>query len=109
VKAHYRTKNGQITFEVQGEQVKDLFEQIAGVQEVFEAECECGLCKSKNVNFRVRTVDDNKYYELACECGARFQFGQNKKGGGLFPKRKDKESMLLPNGGWAKWNGKNGD
>jgi hypothetical protein len=27
-----------------------------------------------------------------------------KKGGRLFPKRKDKEGKWLNNGGWVKWN-----
>jgi hypothetical protein len=27
-----------------------------------------------------------------------------KKGGRLFPKRKDKEGNWLPDGGWVKWN-----
>jgi hypothetical protein len=29
-----------------------------------------------------------------------------KKGGGLFPKRKDKDGNWLPDRGWVKWNSK---
>ena len=38
------------------------------------------------------------------DCGAKLAFGVMKKGGRLFPKRKDKENNWLPNGGWVKWN-----
>ena len=62
------------------------------------------------VQFRVRNVEDNDYYELVCRgCGARFAFGQNKKGGGLFPKRRGEDGKSLPDRDWAKWEGnKNG-
>ena len=43
----------------------------------------------------MRTVDDNEYYELRCmDCGAKLAFGSMKKGGGLFPKRKDADGKL---------------
>ena len=108
MKAHYRTASGRITFEIEGETPKDLFKKVAGLQEVFEAETTCGCCEGKDIRFQVRTVEDNDYFELVCQdinCRARFQFGQNKKGGGLFPKRRD-ESGWLANGGWSKWEGK---
>lgn len=108
MKAHYRTKNGQITIEVNGETVKEVVKQIASAQEVFEAETQCGMtnCSSANIRFQVRTVDDNEFFELVCnDCHARFSFGQNKKGGGLFPKRRDNGNPL-PNRGWSKWDGK---
>ena len=40
------------------------------------------------------------------DCGAKLAFGANKKGGGLFPKRKDADGNWLPDGGWQKWNPK---
>jgi hypothetical protein len=47
------------------------------------------------------------YYELRCaDCGARLSFGSMKKGGGLFPRRKDSEGNWLPDRGWVKWNPK---
>jgi hypothetical protein len=40
------------------------------------------------------------------KCGARLSFGVHKKGGGLFPKRKDNEGNWLSDNGWVKWNPK---
>jgi hypothetical protein len=45
------------------------------------------------------------HYELICgACGGQFSFGQHKKGGSLFPKRKG-DNGFLPNRGWHKWDG----
>ena len=75
----------------------------AGQKEIF-AEEKCGLCSSSNLRFVVRNVDGNDYYELRCnDCGAILAFGQHKKGGTLFPKRKDDDNNWLPNKGWHKW------
>ena len=105
MKLKYTTSNGKISVEFDGDSQKDLFGQIASFQEVFE-EVKCGKCGSENLRFIVRTVDENDYYELRClYCGAKLAFGVNKKGGGLFPKRKDGDAWL-PNGGWVKWNSK---
>ena len=104
MKLKYTTSNGKISVEFDGESYKDLFGQISSFQEIFE-ETHCGACESENLKFIVRTVDENDYYELRClDCGARLSFGVMKKGGGLFPKRKDKDGNWLPNRGWVKWN-----
>lgn len=104
MKAHYRTASGHLTFEVEGGSPKDLFENIANLQSVFEAEERCGLCDSPAIRFRVREAAGNKYYELFCvDCRARFSFGQHRQGGGLFPKRRDEAGNLLPSRGWARW------
>lgn len=106
MKAHYKTANGRLTFEVQGESAKELFSQVATLQEVFEAESVCGVCQGQDLRFQMREVDDFKFYELVCRkpgCFARFSFGQAKKGGGLFPKRKDSDGNWLPNHGWEKY------
>lgn len=104
MKANYKTRDGRIVVEVQGETVKDLFRGIAQVQEVFEAGRECGACQSQSIQFRTRSIDDNDYYELACmDCHCKLDFGQHKKGGTLFAKRKDVEGNWLPNNGWKKW------
>ena len=104
MEAQYKTTNGRLLIKVDAETPKELFKRIAGVQEVFEAEHECGCCHSKDIQFRVRTVEENDFYELkCCDCGARFQYGQNKKGGGLFPKRRDEAGAFLQNNGWAKY------
>jgi hypothetical protein len=105
MKAHYRTKSGSLTVELEAADVKGIVKQLAAVQEVFEAETSCGCCNGTNIRFRVRSVEDNDFYELVCQdpaCHAKFSFGQFKKGGGLFPKRKDTTGEYLTNRGWAK-------
>ena len=105
MKAHLRTRDNRIGFEVEGASQKELFKQLAQIQEVFDAESLCGCCKSINIRFQVRTFDSNEFFELVCDaCGARFQFGQAKKTNTLFPKRKE-NGHLLPNRGWSKWTG----
>ena len=104
MKANYRTRDGRIVVEVQGETVKDLFRGIGQAQEVFEAAACCGACESPNIQFRTRTIEDNDYFELSCQdCHSKLDFGQHKKGGTLFAKRKDSDGSWLPNAGWRKW------
>ena len=106
MRVNYTTRNGRLTVELEGDSAKSVFEDLAKFQEVFE-ETKCGKCGSENVRFVVRNVDDNLYYEVRCmDCGARLAFGSHKKGGGLFPRRKDAEGNWLPDGGWTKWNPK---
>jgi hypothetical protein len=104
MKVNYTNLSGRIMVELEGETQADLFEQLAHFQEVFD-ESQCGKCQSEDLRFQVRNVDDNLYYELKCaDCGARLAFGVMKKGGRLFPRRKDRDSNWLPNRGWVKWN-----
>lgn len=103
MEAQYKTRDGRLVIKVEAEHQKGLFKELAAAQEVFESEAECGCCRSKELRFRVRVVDENEFYELACNCGARFEFGQHKKGGSLFPKRRAEDGTALPNRGWAKW------
>lgn len=106
MKAHYRTANGRLTFELQAEDTKGLFRQISEVQEVYDAESACGLCGCTSIRYLARKVEDYDFYELACtniDCRATFEFGQKKKGGALFPKRKDDDGRFLPNGGWSRY------
>lgn len=106
MKVVYQTRNGRINVELTGDDQKSIFAEIAKFQEVFE-ETICSKCGSDNIKFVVRTVDENDYYELRCaDCGARLSFGVMKKGGALFPKRKDAEGNWLPDRGWVKWNPK---
>jgi hypothetical protein len=107
MKAHYKTGNGRIVIEIQGETVKDVFRAIAQAQEVFEAAHTCGSCNSEDIRFQVRTVEDNDFYELVClECRAQLHFGQHKKGRTLFVKRRDEAGNLLAAEGWTQWKGK---
>ena len=117
MEAQYRTRNGRLVFKIEAGTPKDLFEGIADLQEVYEADDACGICKSTDIRFRVREVQSNKYYEMRCAgvdprtgfaCNAQLSFGQNKVGGGLFPKRKDGDGNWLPNRGWFKYVAKEG-
>lgn len=103
MKTTYTT--GNYTVEFDAETQTGLVEQIAAFEEVF-ANTKCGKCGSENLKWVVRTdKEENKYYELRCaDCGAKLSFGCNKKGGGLFPKRKDAEGNWKPDSGWMKWN-----
>lgn len=102
MKLTYRA-NDRLSFEIEGEGQKEVFKGLATVQEIF-GEDKCGLCSCNAIRFVVRNVEDNDYYEMRCnDCGAVLSFGQHKKGGTLFPKRKDDEGNWLPNKGWHKW------
>jgi len=104
MKLRYKANN-KLEFEVEGSGQKEIFKEIAAIQEIF-GEDSCGLCGNNNVKFIVRNVDGNDYFELKCcdhKCGAILSFGQHKKGGTLFPKRKDENNSYLPNNGWHKW------
>ena len=66
---------------------------MAQIQEVFEEE-NCGVCGGTDLRYVVRVVDGNHFPELVCQnqtCRAKLAFGQNKKGGTIFPKRKMKD------------------
>lgn len=101
----------KVTVVAEGEDQQEVFENLASMQEVF-GEAKCGKCGGENLRFQVRKdKEDNKYYELICKnkngtgwCNAKFAFGCHKKGGGLFPQRKDKEDKYKPNGGWTVYN-----
>ena len=99
-------QEGKLSVELECDSQKELFTQLAQFQEVF-SENKCGKCGSENLRFVVRENDGNEYYELRClDCGAKLAFGVMKKGGGLFPRRKDSEGNWLPDRGWTKWNPK---
>ena len=101
-----KMKVGPLVFEFDGDNHQELFEQIARTQEVFDNKCT--RCDNDEVRFILRTDDeDNKYYEMQCtnpNCRAKLAFGCNKKGGGMFPKRKDKEGNMVGKWGWGIWN-----
>jgi hypothetical protein len=98
MEAHYKTANGRLTFKIEAQDVKALFRQLSSIQQSLEADSSCGLCNSKDIGYNVRVHDENEYFELICAaCGAKFSFGQHKKGGTLFPKRQSGTR------GWNKW------
>ena len=99
-----KLKVGNLLFELDASDERTLFEKIAHVQEVFGNNV-CGKCGNTDTKLRVRTVEDDKYYEGICpQCFARFSFGCHKKGNTLFPKRKNDKGEYLPDNGWVKWN-----
>lgn len=102
-----------VEFEIEAASQKEMFKSIAKVQEVFSEPC-CGLCKNTKLKFVVRTVDENDFHEMQCtKCGAKLSFGQNKKGGDLFPIRKltkegkpsRKDGEYGVHNGWTKYRG----
>ena len=112
IEAQYKTGNGRLMFRVTGESSKQVFEHLADLSEVFEAETACGCCNSQRIRFAHRVVAKGPkkfdYYELHCleqQCRARFAFGQLSDGsGGLFPKRRDKSGEWMKNRGWSRYN-----
>lgn len=107
MKAQYKTLGGRLLVELpESEGVKGIYQSIAEIDEVFDAVKECGACGGTQVQLRVRTVDDNKYFEAQCQtqgCRAKLEFGQTKIGHALFPKRKSREGEWLPHRGWTIW------
>lgn len=101
MKLNYKV-NDRLEFELEGSGQKEVFKELAVIQEIF-GEKSCGLCNKDTIRFVVRNVDDNDYFELRCDCGGILSFGQHKKGGTLFPKRKDENGNYIPNNGWHKW------
>jgi hypothetical protein len=97
---------GNLSLEIQADTQKDVFKEIASFEEVF-GENVCGKCGSENVRCVVRENDGNEFFEMRCvECSAKLGLGVHKKGGGLFPKRKDADGKYLPDNGWQRWNHK---
>jgi hypothetical protein len=95
--------NDRLQFELEASGQKEIFKELALIQEIF-SEAKCGVCAKTNIKFIVRSIDGNDYYELRCsDCSAILSFGQHKKGGTLFPKRKDDNNNYLPHNGWHKW------
>ena len=95
-------QSGKYNVEVEGG-IKEIFEQLATFDSVF------GNAKNKangseNIGFRCREVDGNKYYEMYDrDTFHTLKFGQTKKDGSLFPRRKDADGNWLDDGGWVKW------
>ena len=105
MKAHYRTRNPRLTFEVEGESTGDLLRGLAKVQETFDADATCGCCGQDKLFFRMRVNDENEFLELVCEsCTAALSFGQRRKDGNAYPHRRDtKSGKEIENRGWRIW------
>ena len=102
MKINYTTKNKRLNVKIESDSIKEIFKELAKFQEIFD-EPICQLCKSDNIQFIVRTIDGNDYYELKCkDCFGKLSFGQHKSGNTLFPKRK--LESIKHDHGWHKWN-----
>jgi hypothetical protein len=102
MKAHYRAFNGRLVVEVEGSNIKELFQQIGPVAEVLDGDDSCGKCASPHIYPRVRTAQGFDYYELVCsDCNARLSFGQHKDGGTLWAKRTGENGRVLDHRGWS--------
>ena len=114
---------GDISVEVEGRDVMDLWRQLAACDDAFgDMECAAKIdgqvVKSKKINLRVRTTESNdQFYEQVCVDhspegwklnGFMKQFGCHKKTPTLYPKSKLDD---IPEGntpglnGWSKYNG----
>lgn len=114
MKVQYTTEDGRLSVEVEGDTAKDVFKQLAEFQEIFEdrtcvAKIKDKIIKTDKVLFVVRVVDGDEYYEMKCVdwdsglFGFKKSFGQNKKGGGLFPKQMPEENRIPGLNGWHKY------
>ena len=80
----------KVIVEAEGDSPKQVFERVAALAGIFGAAGKCGCCGCPEIVPQVRQPQGFTYYELVClnpDCGATLTFGQNKEGGGLFPKR----------------------
>ncbi len=106
IEVFYRP-NDKITLKVEARDVKDVFQQLGPLQEVFEA-CKCGKCKSDKIRLIHRKPDKFDFYELSCSaCGSKLSLGQN-DAGNLFPRRykqdpNDPKIALLDSNGNKVW------
>ena len=105
MRIRYVSTNGRLEFEHETSSVKEAFEWLSAIQELFE-ENACGLCGKDHLTYEVREFDGNNYYKLVCrDCHATLDFGQRRDGANLFIKRKDPEGNQLPNHGWYRYQG----
>lgn len=113
MKIYYRP-HPKLTVEMEVADQKDFVEQLAKLQEVVVHTCQkCKKGGIEDLRYRVREVDENRFYELVCtNCGASLSFGAHKKGNTLFPKvhfeNEEGQREYLPNNGWTHYNSKTG-
>ena len=104
MKARLEAHGGRLIIEVDAEDARGIFEQLATAQECLDSDRECGLCNETALRFIVRKKQGFTFHELACVCCcARLAFGQTKEAGLLFPRRRDESGNPLPSRGWAKY------
>jgi hypothetical protein len=76
-----------VTVEFQASTDKEAWKEMASVAEMFSVS-RCGNCDEDALIPIIRkNADDNEFFELKCAaCGYKLSFGQNKVGGGLYPR-----------------------
>lgn len=114
MKAEYKV--GNLVVVAEGETPEAVFRELAQLQGVFE-DSTCRKCDSSDLQYVVRKVEDDEFFELRCKkCGAKLTFGISKADKSLYPKRyvtdskgkavKDEEGKSIVRGkwGWTKYN-----
>lgn len=102
----HKSADGRLSIEVDGNDTKDCFTQLASAVEVFSVSV-CGACDSTNTMPVTRENKGNHFYEVKCQsCGFSLSFGQRKIDGALYPRRRDADGNAIANNGWTKWNPK---
>ena len=115
MKAKYKV-GANVIIEVEGDKLVDVLDQLNEVNEALGPE-PCGKCGKTNTLPRVRTVGEDKFYEIQCkDCWAVLQLGIHKDasktlykkraktdGKGKVMKDENDKSVYLPNKGWLKW------
>lgn len=106
-----------LTITADGDTTAEVFEKLAKLQEVFgESHATKGDKHANDLQFRVRQVEENKFYELYCpSMRAKLPYGLGKDGE-LYPRRvktddkgkvvkdENNRSIYLPDRGWRVWN-----
>jgi len=102
-----------VEIEVEGENTKELFTQLASIEQSFGMKSQlCGKCKkTTNKRYIARNAGGNMFYEIVCECGAHLSLSASKENpNNLFPKKKEDytkpDSPYLPDNGWRIYNPK---
>jgi hypothetical protein len=91
----------------------EIIKQFSDFTETFQ-DYTCGACGSENVDYQVRKVEDNEFYEQVCrnpKCRARLSFGHSKKDSKVYPKRvvtDNKGKAIKDDNGKAQWLENNG-
>ena len=98
-----KTRVGSWEVEVEGTDLTECFNNMAEASELLSHGFKCGKTGNNDIIMRVRHSGEYSFPEFFCpESGASLSLGQ-RKDGGYFPKRKDKQGNWLPNNGWLSW------
>ena len=94
---------GSTTINVEADNPIDL---IKGMAQFSQLPTKCGHCGKDSLSFQHRTAGQGgeySYITLQCnDCGAAFDVGQTKTGGGIFPNFTPKDKTNCKSG-WYYW------